>query len=135
MVFDIAGPGRWVSAAELRDYLVGSGSSRSDAEGQFSISQLAADTYAILLMAPGTSVFSLDDQVLRSDLKEGESLTDLRLVFGEDKGGLAITGRVIDTSGKPIALVDISAQGGTVRQKARSGGDGRFRITGLTEGR
>lgn len=117
------------------DYLVGIAPSRTDADGRFSISGLAADSYGILLTARGVAVHSLDDEILRIDLSEAEMVTNLRLVFGEDKGGLAIAGRVTDTAGQPIELVEISAQGHKVRQKARSATDGSFRITGLEEGR
>ena len=115
------------------DYLVGSGRTETAANGAFCVENVAAGEYGILVTPPEQTTFNKDDEVMRVTLKEGQALTGLRLVLGADKGGLAIAGRVVDTSGKPVDNVQVSTFG-PVRETAESGKDGTFLITGLREG-
>ncbi len=117
------------------DYLIGSGGGGAETsrDGSFSIDNLASGEYGILLTPPDRETFSVKDEVTRVDLAIGQRLSGLRLVLGADKGGFAIAGRVVDTSGNPINGVEVSARG-PVHEKADSGDDGSFTITGLAEG-
>lgn len=115
------------------DYLVGSGHTETSSDGSFLIKDLVPGEYEVLLTPPGRSTFSNNDEVARVTLADGQALSGLRLVLGGDKGGFAIAGRVVDTSGDPINQVAVSASG-PVHEEGRTQEDGRFEITGLLDG-
>ncbi len=108
------------------------GELRTSSGGAFQISNLIPGTYAVGLTPPGVSMWSTGDVAAEFELTTGQQLRGLRIVYGE-KGGLAISGIVVDTSGKPIPEVRVSAYG-PKSETAHTGKDGRFLITGLDEG-
>ncbi len=108
------------------------GEIRTSSGGAFQISNLMPGTYAVGLTPPGTSMWSTGDVAATFELTPGQQLRGLRIVYGE-KGGLAISGIVVDTSGKPIPDVRVSAYG-PKNETAHTEKNGRFLITGLDEG-
>ena len=115
-------------------YLIGLNRAKSNEEGTFTIDALSPGEYEIFLSSPGVSSWnpSLPPNAT-ANLSAGQVLTGLRVIFVEEKGGYSIAGIALDTSEKPIAGAEISASG-PVSERVRSGSDGRFLITGLTEG-
>ena len=105
---------------------------KTSSGGAFQISSLMPGTYAVGLTPPGISMWSTGDVAATFELTTGQQLRGLRMVYGE-KGGLAISGSVVDTSGEPISDVRVSAYG-PKNETAHTGKDGRFLITGLDEG-
>jgi RNA polymerase sigma-70 factor, ECF subfamily len=118
----------------ILDYLSGprQDSQKCTANGAFTINALAAGDYELLVLQPGNKPFSREDSVTSVKLAEGQQMTGLRLVYGA-VSGLTISGRVVDTAGKPIEDADVSCAG-PKRGNTRSGKDGAFSISGLTEG-
>ncbi len=129
----VEGVGLHMSRGRPSLLLVGGDSAKSLADGSFSITELAAGSYGIRTSPPRGGGGSTADKVMDVALSEGEALTDVRIVFREDKGGLAIAGRVTDTQGNPIVGVEVMA-GGPTHEIVRCEEDGTFRITGLREG-
>jgi len=116
---------------EKADYLVGGARAKSADDGSFTIERLAAGEYGIILTPPGIEMWSSANELMRVELSRGEARTGLTIVFG-DRGGLAIEGRVIDTSGNPIAKAHVHYFGPT-QGSGYSGEDGSYRITGLAD--
>ena len=131
--------GRPIKGAAVRlqrgkaDYMVHTGDAETKADGSFTIENLVAGEYSILVLPSTNSTWSELDEVDRVTLGIAEKRAGLRLVLGADKGGKAISGYVVDSAGKPIEGVEVVAMG-DVHEKGCSGKDGSFVITGLTEG-
>ena len=115
------------------NYLVGAQMATTEGGGRFTIEGLAGGEYGLIPSEPGITSWSAADEAVRVALREGQALAGLRVVLGGDKGGLAIAGRVVDTSGHPIEGARVSASGPT-NQSTRTGKEGRFTITGLLDG-
>ena len=128
----LGGAGVYLDRGDM-DYLVDSGHTEASSDGSFLLDNLAPGEYGVLLTRPGRKMFSNRDEVARVELADGQKLTGLRLVLGGDKGGFAIAGRVVDTSGNPINQVVVSASGPN-HEEGRTREDGRFEITGLLDG-
>jgi|GEM_PF-847977 len=105
---------------------------KTAANGTFTVAGLVPGSYELGLTPPGVTGWSTGDVAATFELSTGQQLRGLRLVYGE-KGGLAISGIVVDTSGKPISGVRVSAYG-PKNETAHTDKNGRFLITGLEEG-
>ncbi len=100
----------------------------SDGDGRFRLSGLA----------PGVQSLSAEhEKYLRAvkdvDLHAGDT-GHVEIRLGE---GLAVSGRVVDAGGLPVAgaRVALSAQGSYMGQQDWSGADGAFRFSGVTPGK
>ncbi len=100
--------------------------------GAFAIKDLVADEYKVYVFPASATTRSMSGEYARVPLQEGEARTGLDIVYGE-KGGLAIAGIVVDSSGKPVGGASIRCYAVT-GAKDHSRRDGSFRITGLEEG-
>ncbi|MBI4556299.1 MAG: carboxypeptidase regulatory-like domain-containing protein [Candidatus Hydrogenedentes bacterium] len=112
-------------------------SSQTDASGNFLVRGLFADTYGIGLRSPASRGPSMREEHARVDVGPGQDVTGVRIQF-EPTEGLNLAGRVTDTSGQPVSRATVQAQGGGSSGPsfgtAQSDADGRYRITGLTDG-
>jgi RNA polymerase sigma factor (sigma-70 family) len=107
-------------------------SGKTDASGEFHLTKLAADEYAVCVYPENAHTYGSAEEYARVQLTQGEVVEGLEIIYGE-KGGLAISGRVVDSEGKPVSGTNIRYYRGT-SQTAHSGKDGSFRLTGLQEG-
>lgn len=106
--------------------------SRTSATGTFTLAGLIPGEYHMGVTPPGVSGWSTGDVAANFGLTAGQQLRGLKIVYG-GKGGLEISGIVVDTSGNPIPDARVSAWGPT-RETGHTDGDGRFLISGLEEG-
>ncbi len=108
----------------------------SGSDGTFNVEGLAPGTYTMTLRR-NSSGYRRDarsgDPVT---LAQGQKLTGLRLVLDE-KEGLSISGRVMDSNRKPIKDAQVNAHsrsGGDSYGYDQSKEDGTYEIVGLAEG-
>ncbi|MBI4601044.1 MAG: carboxypeptidase regulatory-like domain-containing protein [Planctomycetes bacterium] len=104
----------------------GASSPATDAEGRYEISRLDPGKYGVKAEAK--------DRLGAS--RGGIEVLDERAVEGVDLvlgDGEALAGRVVDAEGSPIAGARVVVSGSSSTQ-ARTDGDGRFRLGGLTAG-
>jgi len=104
---------------------------QSQGEGKFLIKSLDAGTFDLTLLPPDYADVSREG----IKLKSGETLDLGTIRVKESK---SIAGRIADTNGQPVAGATISAMWvdpGDLRlsREARSGADGRYRLSGLGE--
>lgn len=116
---------------------LGTSGPRTDSNGAFTISHLSEGLYGIIATTPGGHSYSRGNEIARVEVARAEHIEGLVLVspFGS---GLAISGRVIDTLGKPVRGAMVLAQSRGLG-RARSGpgytrSDGSYVIEGLMEG-
>jgi RNA polymerase sigma factor (sigma-70 family) len=100
--------------------------------GAFAIEGLIGDEYTVYVYRAEAQTRSTSGEYARITLQQGEARTGLDIVYGE-RGGLAIVGRVVDSSGKPVGGASIRCYA-VAGAKDHSHKDGSFRITGLEEG-
>ncbi|MFC1736263.1 hypothetical protein ACFL1X_09105 [Candidatus Hydrogenedentota bacterium] len=88
--------------------LVSGGYAKAMRDGSFLMKNLVAGNFGLVVTEPGISSWNRKlDKVMDIELAEGQQLEGLRIVLGEDKGGLAIAGRVVDTAGNPVSKAQI----------------------------
>ena len=106
----------------------------SDAQGRFEISGLFSGQHRLSVQFSGDdNIVSVPDSPT-VDIRSGKKVSDVVVVL-ESKPTLAISGRVTDTAGRPVAGAEIRGYNGpTFPNAAKSGSDGRFRLTGLGDG-
>lgn len=108
------------------------GSHETAANGRFTLTNLIPGKYDLGLTPQDTTGWMTSDVAARFELAKGERIQGLRIVYGE-KGGLAISGVVVDTAGKPIHNVRVTAFGRN-QETTHTDANGRFVVTGLEEG-
>lgn len=117
------------TAGEARGKRIWRSTEDIDAEGNFEITGLTANTYAVTVR--GRDVPAVDEP-LKVDVVEGEDVEGIEL---EVLPSATIRGRVEDAQGNPITSADVRAEGpGRSRSSDQVADDGTFEIRGLRGG-
>ena len=110
------------------------GTVTSDEDGVFLIDNVDPGEIQLTTRADGYAVNELKSLVV-------EPATDLDGVTVILQPGASVTGQVTDPAGQPVAFAQLMVQGSanafaaTVRHFARTDGEGRYRLEGLSAGR
>ena len=98
--------------------------------GEFNLTNLPAGQYALVVASPHDPGARMMQSSMDVTLNEGQSLRNLRIVFGG--GEQVIAGQVVNTKGEPIEGASVGIHNGFGGDQSDK--DGRFTITGLEEG-
>ncbi len=96
-------PNMYVSMAMLLDEMVPGVFpwTPTDIEGRFSAENLVAGSYKLMALPVGSTVFNIDSGSREFALREGQALTDVRIVY-EGISERTISGRVTNPAGDPV---------------------------------
>lgn len=103
---------------------------RTDADGRYLLSAVAAGRYRLLARAAGF----VDGAIEGLDLAPGEARAGVDVTLA---GGSVVAGRVVGPEGEPVEGARVSREGGGAfgAIEVASGPDGRFEMRGLPPGR
>lgn len=103
------------------------GASQTDGDGRFRMEGVPLGAQTVIATQPG-----YQPAVREIEVRSGDNRVDLRLAEG-----FAVSGRVVDGSGRPLAgtPVNLLTSGPGMAEEDVSGSDGAFRFTGLGAGR
>lgn len=109
------------------------GTEKTEADGHFEIEGLMAGAYELVASKSEFLNTGSDQKGLLIELEPGQQLEDVTLVH--DGGSLAISGRVINSTGEPIKYASLSARNPLHSGKSvNTNPDGHFSIENLEEG-
>lgn len=101
-------------------------------DGRFRITGLASAEFSVIVTPKGVNGYSTAEEYLRIHPAPGEALEGIEIVYGE-KGGMAISGRVVDSKGQPIERARVACYMDQSMETAYTASDGTFTITGLDD--
>ena len=104
----------------------------SDGAGRFGIEGLCPGSYKITFTPPGSNTFS--EKAPPIEVPPHRDVSGVEIVY--DDTGLTISGRVVDSEGKPLRMVMLTAWDQRHRKAAETYTleDGSFALRGLAEG-